>query len=253
MYAYLYDAYLRSPKYDRVLAKIETRLFGLGLQGKTEKLTILKSLKELADSALRRGADTVIAVGNDQTFNKLLNILLGKDILLGYIPVDGDNTVAHLLGIPNGVDACDILSARIVQRLDVGKANDAYFLAYCSVDAAQEIYVECNDGRFVLEPITGPHMTCVYNIGSNISNPRDGKVELVVYPAVKKQQEVPFGNRLPASTLIPIRSARIKCLSGSVAGHADGQTVVKTPITISVEPKAMRIIVGKHRVFADER
>ncbi len=250
MYAYLYDAYLRSSQYDRLLAKIESRLYTLGLQGKTEKLTILKSMKELVESVVRRGADTIVAVGNDATLNKLVNLLLHRDVLLGYIPIDGKNAVARGLGIPNEIGASDILSTRIVQRLDVGRANTTYFLSHLAVEPSDELVIEGNDGKFVIEPDRGPHTVTVYNFGPRGSDPRDGKLELTMAPSSTSGKKSIFGKKGSTPSVLPIKAARIQCLTRSVAAYADGQTVVKTPIVVSVEPRALRMIVGKERSFA---
>lgn len=251
MYAYLYDAYVRSSKYDRVLAKIESRLYALGLQGKTEKLTILKSMKELVESVVRRGADTVVAVGNDATLNKMVNLLLHRDVLLGYIPVDGENPVARGLGIPHELGACDVLSTRIVQRLDVGCANTTYFLSHLALEPSDELVIEGNDGKFVIEPDRGLHTVTLYNFGLQGSDPRDGKLELTLVPSSTSGKKNIFGKKGSTPSVLPIKTARIQCLARSVAAYADGQTVVKTPIMISVEPRALRMIVGKGRSFAN--
>lgn len=251
MYAYLYDAYLRSSKYDRLLAKIESRLYTLGLQGKTEKLTILKSMKELVESVIRRGADTIVAVGNDSTLNKLVNLLLHRDVLLGYIPIDGENVVARGLGIPNEIGACDILSTRIVQRLDVGRANTTYFLSHLAVEPSDELLIEGNEGKFVIEPDRGLHTVTFFNFGPRGSDPRDGKLELTIVPSSQNTKKSFFHKKDITPSVLPIKTARIQCLARSVAAFADGQTVAKTPIMISVEPKALRMIVGKERSFAD--
>lgn len=250
MYAYLHDAFLRSSKYDRVLAKIESRLYALGLQGKTEKLTILKSMKELVESVLRRGADSIVAVGNDATLSKLVNLLLHKDVLLGYIPIDGDNPVARGLGIPNGIAACDVLSARIVQRLDVGRANTTYFLSHCRLEPSDELIIEGNDGKFVIEPEPGLHAVTLYNFGPWRSDPRDGRLELAIEPSSAGSHKGIFKKKSGSPSFLPVKTVRIQCLARSVAAYADGQTVVKTPIVITVEPKALRMIVGKERSFA---
>jgi len=248
MYFYLFDAFLREKKYEIPLAKIEGRLFDLGLQGKSEKLTILKSMKELVENALKRGADTLVAVGNDETLSKVIRFLGDQEILLGFIPLGGKSIIADLLGIPYGAKACDVLSARLVERLDLGKANDAYFLSFLEVAAGKDLFIEC-DERYTIEPIGSHHVT-VFNFGHQGRDPRDGILEAVIQPEAEERKRLLGRRHDLAATILPIRTMRIKSLGRSLVAYADGQTVVKTPMTVTVIPKKIRMIVGKHRAFA---
>ena len=42
MYYYVYDTYLSDKKYEKILDKVKTRLLDLEIQGKHERLTLLK-------------------------------------------------------------------------------------------------------------------------------------------------------------------------------------------------------------------
>lgn len=250
MYGYVYDAFLRERKYDTILAKIEGRLLELGIQGRSEKLTILKSIKDLAEACIRRGADTLVVVGDDQTVSKIISIIADHDVILGIIPMGEHNRVAQYLGIPSGLAACDVLSTRIVERVDLGKANDTYFLSFLDVAAGSELFVDCGD--FTVETGKQPQTLSVYNFGGQGHSPRDGKLEAVMRPV--QQGEAKKGGLFRKAhevdeTIISLTKARIKSFAGSLPAHADGQTVVKTPIALSVEPKKMRVIVGKNRQF----
>lgn len=248
MYFYLFDAFLREKKYEASLAKIEGRLFDLGLQGKSEKLTILKSMKELVEGALKRGADTIIAVGNDETLSKMIRFLGDQEVILGFIPVGGKSLIADLLGIPNAEKACDVLSARLIERLDLGKANDAYFLSFLELAPGKELLIECDD-RYHVEPV-GSHQVTVFNFGHQGRDPHDGILEVVIQPETEERKNR-FGRRgHSSSTLLQIRTMRIKSLGRSLVAYADGQTVVKTPLIITAIPRKIRMIVGKHRAFA---
>jgi len=95
MYYYIYDNYLTDKKYEKELDKIKTRLLDLEIQGKHEKLTLLKSIDELVKDEIKRGATTVVAVGNDKTFLKLVDVIAQSGVTLGLIPVGKeDNNLA---------------------------------------------------------------------------------------------------------------------------------------------------------------
>ncbi len=251
MYCYIYDAFLRDKRYETTIARIESRLLDLEIQGKAEKLTILKSMKELVDGAIKRGAKTIVAIGDDQTVSKIISIVADKEMTLGMIPIGDHHRIADFLGIPRAEKACDVLSARIVEQLDLGKANNAYFLSFLDIPAAKELRIECDEGKFVIEPSDGNHGISVYNFGAGGHDPRDGILELVI-----RRQEAPSGashffkKSGAEQSIFPLRSMLIKSSRASLPAYADGQTVVKTPLTVTVVPKKLRVIVGKNRQFA---
>jgi diacylglycerol kinase family enzyme len=244
---YCYDAFLREKKYEVLLARIESRLFRLGIQGKSEKLTVLKSMKEVVEGGLKRGAETLIVVGDDQTLSKMIRLCADRDVILGFIPAGKRSTLGHLLGIPEGEKACDVLAARMIERLDIGKANDIAFLSFLSVTPTSDLLIECDD-RYTIEPL-GPHAVTVMNFGFPEDDPFDGKLEVVLAREGTTERGF-FGRKAPyAESIFSIRSLRVQCFKTSVAAYADGQTVVKTPFSVTVEPKKVRMIVGKKRVF----
>lgn len=232
MYFYLYDAFTRDKKYERTLARIESRVFQLGMQGKSEKMTILKSMHDVLRTALQRDATTVVVIGNDATLNRAVNFLFGKEVLLGFIPL-GDERIGHLLSIPHGEAACDTLSRRIITHLDVGKANTTHFLTHVALGPTNDC-VLVSDGRMTVTA-TGPHLLTVSSVGWKTSDPTDGILETVLEP--QNQRRV-------TRTVFSARTLRIASPT-SVNAYADGVVVVKTPIDISVQRKAIRMIVGK--------
>ncbi len=250
MYVYLYDAFLRERKYEGLLARLESRLLTLGINGKTEKLTILKSMRELAENALQRGAKTIVVVGDDQTASKIINVVVKEDVVLGIIPVGKQQRIARALGIPEGVAACDVLSARIIEHIDVGKANETYFLSFLDVQPSPELYLDCEKGAYALETQIVPHTLSVYNFGNAGKNPRDGILEVSVRPVhTRKHPAMPHKHEASSSTLLPIATMRVKTYPSSVPAYADGQTVVKTPIVVTACARKLKVIVGKNRTF----
>lgn len=249
MYFYLYDAFLRDKKYERILAKIEGRLLELNILGKSEKLTLLKSMRDVVKNAIKRGAETIVAVGDDQTVSKIITHVADEDIILGIIPIGNNTQLASSLGIPQGIASCDILSSRIVERIDLGKANDAFFVSYLELSPSQELLLECDHGSFHIEPTGKPHTITIYNFGDEGKDPRDGILELVVRSPGEGKSGIFRKSMHSTPSLFPIQQVKIKSFGRSVAAHADGQTVIKTPMTVQVIPKKLRVIVGKKRRF----
>ncbi len=83
----------------------------------------------LAREAVDLGFDMVVAIGGDGTLNEVINGVIGSDIIVGVIPFGITNVFALEVGIPRDpFDAIDILLHGRPRKIDVGKANDRYFI-----------------------------------------------------------------------------------------------------------------------------
>jgi len=260
MYYYIYDSFLKDKKYITELHRIEARLMDLGINGRIEKLTLLKSLREIVEEAVKKGATTIVAVGNDETVSKIISFLPNLSLTLGIIPLGENNSIANILGLPQGVAACDTLSARITEKIDLGKANNSYFIASLKIPAQKEIVIDC--GNYFISPLSDNGFINICNIDNLVknqqdgaqhrrSNPKDGVLEAVI-------KETPPGHGLMSlfkkrdftkDSVFPFKKIKIKCSKESLAVIADGQTTIKTPVTVEVAPKKLKVIVGKNRMF----
>ncbi|CAM3014478.1 diacylglycerol kinase [Paenibacillus sediminis] len=84
-----------------------------------------------ADAVERGGYDLIIAAGGDGTLNEVINGMAEKENLppLGYFPVGTTNDFARAMGIPrNWEDCCNLIIRGELRPIDVGKANDRYFV-----------------------------------------------------------------------------------------------------------------------------
>ncbi len=88
----------------------------------------------LAKEAAQEGSDLVIAAGGDGTVNEVVNGLVGTEAILGIIPMGTGNLAAYEFGVPlDPLEAARAIPKSRVERIDVGKANDRYFLMMTSV------------------------------------------------------------------------------------------------------------------------
>lgn len=253
MYLYVYDQFLQERRYESVLARIEARIQALSINGKIERLTVLKSLKELIRDGIKAGAKTVVAVGNDQTMSEVIRLTAGENVTLGYIPVGGSSPMATFLGIPTAEEACTVLSRRIIETIDLGKMNDQYFFSSVEIPA-QHVTLEC-DGRYRVSSVDpGSRISlCNTNLlgerfrGRQWSNPKDGQLEAIVR-GEKRSRFAFFGGRTTSDSVFPFRTATVNAPE-STAVVADGHYVATTPVTIEIVPHKLRIIVGKERAF----
>lgn len=252
MYYYIYDSFLNEKKYDRVLAKIENRLASFEINGKITKLSKLKSAEDNVLEEVKKGATNIVAVGDDSTVLRIINIIASfSNIILGIIPLGDRCEIANLLGIPSGEDACEVLSSRKVENIDLGKVNNRYFIT--SLDFGDnDVEIIC-DGQYKVSLMGNNNVRIcnIYDSGhkdKRYFNPEDGFLEVVVQ---KKKKNWLLGckkNNNDTISIFPIKKALIKG-DKTIPVLIDKRIILKAPLEITVEPKKIRVIVGKNRVF----
>lgn len=253
MFFYLYDKITQDKKLEGVLTQVEHRLIDLGINGRVERMSLFKNMRELIEDAIKREAHTVVAVGNDATFSKALSAVAPfPAVSLGFIPMVEETVFGKLLGIPTGPAACDILSKRLLQQVDLGRLAKTFFITSAEVTVHPDVRVEC-DGLYsiaAVKPETpiridviGPVLT--QGLG-RLARPDDGKLEVVLSPVAPKGM---FTRKMgEAPSVFPVNQVKITA-SESLAVSVDGEVVGKTPCEIEVLPKAVRLIVGKERLL----
>ena len=247
MYLYIYDSFLNDKKYADLLVQIEKRITDLGIKGRIARLSILKNMKELITDAVKDGVQTVVVIGNVQTFAKVINIVADLDVVLGLIPVDQDNKIAKMLGVPPKVLACDIIAARIIKKIDLGQINNHYFIGQAEISNS-DVLIEHNG--YTIRPTTPHNHIAIYNFAACPeaagSNPVDGVMEAVITP----MRSTIFGKKNMGGTVLPFTNIKV----GSKAEEqisilTDEQTIMKTPAEIKIAPQKLRVIVGPDRCF----
>ncbi len=261
MYLYLYDNFLNDNKYIKTLARMETRLTDLGIGGKISRLSPLKDLRELIKDEARSGVKTVVVVGGDKTVVEVVNEIADYNLTLGIIPIGEQNFIAPTLGIRSVEEACNIISARKVEKIDLGKAGGIYFIANLKIPvqknmAAAKVALEC-EGRYQISPDTNSFEIQICNLrpaeaGAEKYNfsPKDGFLEAYIKPIAGRGRLFGWfrGQGQISASIVPFRRLNILA-KNSVNIISDDQKVLKTPLEISVAPRKLRVIVGRGRRF----
>jgi len=245
MHVYIYDDFLEKNKYSRILAKIETRLTDLGLNGRIFRLGASKNINEIIRDELKKGAKTIIGVGGDLIINKILTSLANTSVPLGFIPIEKKSELANILGIPAEVEACDVLASRRIEKIDLGLANDSYFLSAATLQGVG-IIVKLND--VLVEPINSS-LVGLYNISTRLGGlilANDGKLNLIIDSQEKITQGL-LKKQKPSQTRLLIENIFINSPNSFML--LDGTQKIACPVQISVQKEALRIIVGKNRIF----
>lgn len=251
MYQYIYDNFLSEKRYAKTLAELENRLTDLGIHGRVDRMHPLKSLRESIDDGLRKGVRTIIAVGGDETFKKVLDVVPGKHVVMGYIPLVSPSHIADMLGIPEGVAACDLLSARLTETLDIGRVNGQYFLTAVSFPV-EEMQIEC-EGKYRVELAHGGRVS-VCNTATmdashgltHMGNPFDGYLDAVFVPGSKGFL---FRSAGTAKSVLLLRKIVARAAKPFTL-VADGRALQQQTAEIDVAAERLRVIIGKGRAFA---
>jgi hypothetical protein len=153
MHVYIYDAYVSEKKYSAQIAKIETRITDLGLNGKIIRLGMISSVDNAILSEIKKGAKTIVMVGGLKILNQGINALaktitnesIGQNIPIAFIPVGQEEIKAgNFLGLGNEEEACNVLSQRRMKQVDLGLANNNYFLFSANIPT-EETLIEIDE------------------------------------------------------------------------------------------------------------
>jgi diacylglycerol kinase family enzyme len=244
MHVYIYDDYLNKSKYSKAVNRMEIRLTDLGLNGKIIRLGGIKNIKGTIQNEIKLGAKTIVAVGNNQTVNKIIGAIIDTDIygdfqkktLLGIIPIGNDNSIAASFGIKNEEEACNILLARRIEKIDLGLVGDRYFLNEATIEGLGTI-IDLGDYSLEIEDKGTVRIVNLLSDKANLidSNPHDGLLDLIINTRKKDQ------------TLLKLNKFVITNANEQLL--IDGVIEIKTPAEVSVDRDKVSVIVGKDRLF----
>ncbi|PIT87921.1 MAG: hypothetical protein COU31_00345 [Candidatus Magasanikbacteria bacterium CG10_big_fil_rev_8_21_14_0_10_40_10] len=254
MYVYLYDNFLRKKNFASTIKAIEVKLTDYGIAGKILRLNNYIDVKPIVDDEIKKGAKTIVVVGNDATFGQVLSRSATCDCLFGFLPIGPNNTIAHVLGIPVGAEACDVLSRRLKERLDIGWMNNRYFISQLVIKPAliEVIYNEqfkvgsrdkmelvvCN-----LQPFYWKRSKTDQN--TQVVNPQDGKLEAFLRPLTKKKW---WGYTYEEPSVFPFDEMEI-IGQEPFAVEADGKKSKEIRLKIRLAKNKVQMVVGRSRQF----
>jgi len=254
MYVYLYDNFLRQKKYDSVIKAVEVRLTDYGIAGKILRLNNFIDPKQVIDDEIKRGAKTVVIVGNDATFGYVLSRAATCDCTFGFLPIGQNNTISEVLGIASGVEACDVLSKRRKESLDVGWMNNRYFVSQLHVLPSKLKVVY--DERFSVT--TNEKMEVVVcnlqpfywkkdkkDNAQQVVHPQDGKLEAFLRPLTKQGW---WGYKYEDPSVFPFEEMEIVSDSPFTV-EADGKVSKEVKVKIKLAHGKIDMIVGRNRKF----
>jgi len=261
MHIYFYDSFVNQTKFENSIAKIETRMTDLGLNGRIIRLGVMQNLFSAVENEIKRGAKSLVAVGDDNTFSQIINAVaalmsanqIGQNIPIGIIPIGGksDNQIASALGMCNDLESCDILSARRVEQIDIGKANNHFFISHAIIGTKNTVLeidenysIEIHgDGEIRIINFN----TSNYSLPTNVKpSPQDSILELVISTSESKKF-LKLYKKDNSQSIFSFNNLNI--INNSQQIELDNSLKVDMPARISIANIKIPIIVGKDRSF----
>jgi diacylglycerol kinase family enzyme len=248
-YSYIYSDTLKTGKYDKIVRAVENRLTDLGIAGRIHRLSQFKNLEEIIEEDMKRGINNVIVVGDDVTLMRAIEALADFDVVMGFIPIGEDSAVSDVFGIPDGVAACDTLSQRIIQPVDLGRINGKLFFSSVEIEGQKMPFV-C-DGTYKIYSDGG--MVRIFNFNLDLKeknlpkiDPSDGRFEILVHPKEGLGSRFGFFSKKPAESLFFARVISIAS-DKAFAVTVDKQKNLYKNVEIEVLPQKLKMVMGRGR------
>jgi len=255
MHIYIYDSSLANKKYDSIVAKIETRITDLGLNGKIIRLGALQSLGDSIHDEIKKGAKTIVAVGDNALFHKCINAVMtfysdssfSSPVPVGFIPVGKNTSLGNKLAIPNGVEACNVLSARRIEQLDIAKINNLYFLSEAIITTVGTT-INVDEGYSIeiseVGEIAVVNMVNSFKLPSSYrSSAKDGRLEFCI-KTKKTNKFLSIGNKETATSVFTFKELMINNKQNNTL-LLDTVVKITTPAKIKISKKKLNLIIGK--------
>jgi len=134
MYYYIVD----KPKYksryfDRLIRRISGRLMNLNIDGEFAQSSPIRTVKRLAQLGLEKKYQTIIVIGQDESFNQALQVIAGSETALGFIPLTRSSYIAQILGTSNILEACRVAASRKMETVDLARVSGKYFFSFLNL------------------------------------------------------------------------------------------------------------------------
>jgi diacylglycerol kinase family enzyme len=280
MYYYIFDqGNLPADKYEALQTQTTGLLAEFKIAGETGRVTPLRSIADLIDTASQRGAKTLIACGSDDTFNQMLVALKGRDFVLGFIPFDPQSFLAKILGLDSVFTRVKTIAGRRIEKIDLAKIADNYFLSFLEFGVmskdiktagffsglkllsgeVKNIQIKIDNAYVLkLEALGGMLINARATTSKNraIANPTDSHLDLLILEKLSKTEILRYRHliaqgfleQVPKTTVIKCRKVEFLEPRGMNLTIL-GRIVAKLPSTVEIIPQRLRLIVGKNRTF----
>lgn len=127
-------------------------LLGVTLELETHELGEGESGQGIAEAAIARGVEIVIAAGGDGTVSACASAMIGTVAALGIVACGTSNSIARALGLPTDLDAaCEVITTGTTRRIDIARVNGRPMVLLASLGFhAETIETTSSDAKSTL-------------------------------------------------------------------------------------------------------
>lgn len=261
MYYYIVDpAKLTQKEFERVQNVLYSSLSEFRISGEVVRVTGVRTITQLVENAFSHEAKTIVTVGSDETLHEVINAIGKREMVVGFIPIV-DSEIGNIFGMKDIPQAVKTIAFRRIQEIDLGVVNDQYFLTKLNFGSDEtELQIKFSaDEKFQAsqDATNGLIINLRYNPDeSKIGNPTDGLLDILLLPKISrftaflKRRLIQTGNYEQVAQTSVLHVKKIEILEpAGIPLFLGGKIVTKTPATVFIAPKALRMIVGKERSF----
>lgn len=281
MYYYVLDQHNVPQKdFERKQTELQSLLTEFRISGEVAKVTPLRTIRDLLDTAVARGAKTLVACGTDETFHQTLACIGDRDFTLAFIPFVENTQLGNILGLKDIQLCVKTIASRRIEKIDAAKINNSYFISYLELgagtqvnkrvgffsllkqfsNAAAELKMRIDDSYYVNSKTIGGLLINTRGtaacMGGPIGNPQDSFLDLLLIEKLSPIAVLNYKNEIRNGCYEKIpRATSIRCRKVEFlepAGHKiyiDGKEVAKFPATVELVSAKLKMIVGKNRTF----
>ncbi len=281
MYYYIVDPRnIPQKNFERQYSELQSLLTEFNISGEIARITPLRMIQDLVDTAANRGATTLVACGTDETFNQMLVAIKDRDFTLSFIPFAPDAQLGRILGMTDLRTSVKTIAGRRIEKLDLAKINSDYFMSYlelgigtytnkavgmlgsikiftgAAVDAKFRIDDSYNISSKMMGGLIANTRGTQMCAGAPIGNPQDGFLDLLLIGKLSRVSAARYKNefingcyeKIPGATAI--RCKKIEFLEPlNYKIFIDGAEIAKAPAVVQIMPAKLKMIVGRNRTF----
>lgn len=280
MYYYILDPRnVPQKNFERQHSELQSLLTEFNVSGEMARITPLRMIQDLVDTAASRGVKTLVACGTDETFNQMLVAIKDRDFTLAFIPLASNTQLGKILGMTDLHTCVKTIAGRRMEKLDLAKFNGTYFLSYLELGIGSQVNkpigmfssfklfagseteykMRIDDAYDVSSKAMGGLVVNArgsQNDQSSIGNPQDGYLDLLIVEklsrmnATRYKSELETGRyeKIPGATVIRCKKVELyEPLNHKIT--IDGNEVAKIPCIVEIIPEKLKMIVGKNRTF----
>jgi diacylglycerol kinase family enzyme len=242
MYYYILD--LGDKNILKIKEKMEMLMASFGISGDFGKISPLSSAYDLAKKAKEQRYSTIVAIGGNEIINQTASALINSNTTMGIIPIGASQTICDLIGAYTFKDALEILRARKIETVDLGKISESkYFITEAKILNPQPVPTVLDFGKF---KIGGKFKEIIIANGTDKQESfKDGVLDILIDKKEKKSSFLRFFQK-PLSAYSIFHQEFLNIETEEQANVSiDNEIVAKTPCEIKILPLALKLIVAR--------